>query len=218
VETDGKGNRIQHLVMVGKDGGLSDVVVFIKGIEKGKAFKFDGTDVVSDVCRFLVKGPSGFVGVVTQKDPFRVTNLDADPSDPKSVDGVLHNPHTYNVYDSNSRTIFNKPLPNKGQTMEYKFKKIDLKRSPVVFLQCDQHNFMEAWFYEMENPYFAVVGKEGTFTIDNIPPGEYELVAWHPMADDLKTQKIKVDGGGKATANFEFSDKDMKIKGGEQKG
>ncbi|MGH7274070.1 MAG: hypothetical protein ACREIQ_06430, partial [Nitrospiria bacterium] len=139
VDNDGKGNRIQHLVTVNGDA-LSDVVVYIEDIKKGKPFEFKGTDVKADTCRFLAQGPSTFVGAVKEGGEFRVENMDADPSDPKSVDGVLHNPHTYNVYGASSRTIFNKPLAIKGQVINHKFKKLDVKKSPIVFLQCDQHN------------------------------------------------------------------------------
>jgi hypothetical protein len=215
VDSDGK-FRKQVLVSVNA-GALSDVVVFIEGIEKGKPFKFPGTDVKTDTCRFLAQGPSTFVGIVMEGGEFRVENLDADPSDPKSADGVLHNPHTYNIYGASSRTIFNKPLPTKGQVLNYKFKKLDVKKSPIVFLQCDQHNFMEAWFYSVKNPYYAVVGKDGTFTIDGIPPGEYEIQAWHPMMGEAKEQKVKIDANGKATVNFDFSSSDLRIKSVEPK-
>jgi hypothetical protein len=215
VDSDGKNRK--HVVVSVNNGALSDVVVYIEDIEKGKPFKFAGTDVKADTCRFLAQGPSSFVGVVMEGAEFRVENMDADPGDPKSVDGVLHNPHTYNVYGASSRTIFNKPLPTKGQTINYKFKRLDLKKSPIVFLQCDQHNFMEAWFHSVKNPYYAVVGKDGTFTIDGIPPGEYELYAWHPMMGDTKEQKIKIGPGGKATADFEFTSSDVKIKSTEPK-
>jgi hypothetical protein len=210
VNNDGKGHRIQQLVKVGDDGVLSDVVVFIEDIEKGKPFKFKGTDVQADTCRFLVQGPSSFVGVVKLGAEFRVKNMDADPGDPKSADGVLHNPHTYTVYGASSRTIFNKPLPTKGQVIDYKFKRLDLKKSPVVFLQCDQHNFMEAWFHAVKNPYYAVVGKDGTFAIDGIPPGEYEIYAWHPIMRESKEQKITVSPNQKVLINFEFAESDVK--------
>jgi hypothetical protein len=124
VDSDGK-NRKQALVSV-DNGALSDVVVYIEDIEKGKPFNFPGTDVKANTCRFLVQGPSTFVGVVMEGGEMRIENLDADPSDPKSVDGVLHNPHVYNIYGNSSRTIFNKPLPTKGQVLIYKFKKVDL--------------------------------------------------------------------------------------------
>jgi hypothetical protein len=215
VDSDGK-NRVQPLVRV-ENGALSDVVVYIGDIEKGKPFNFPGTDVKVDTCRFLVQGPSTFVGVVMEGGVMRIENMDADPSDPKSADGVLHNPHAYNIYGASAWTIFNKPLPTKGQVLIHRFKKVDLKRSPVVFLQSDQHSFMEAWFYAVKNPYYAVVGKDGTFTIDGIPPGEYKLYAWHPMMVEAKEQKVRIIPNGKIFINFEFSEKDLKIKSAELK-
>lgn len=214
VDSDGKGHRMQHLVRA-QGGALNDVVVLIKDVKEGKAFNFGGTDVTSDICRFLVQGASDFVGVVKTKGEFRVENKDADPNDPKASDGVLHNPHTYNVYGSSSRTIFNKPLSMKGQVLKYKIKLRDLKRSDYMFLQCDQHNFMEAWFHKVSNPYFAVVGADGTFSIGDIPPGTYTLTAWHPMMAAPKEQEITIPAGGSATANFEFTDADVKIKSSE---
>lgn len=214
VDNDTKGNRIVRQVIVGKDGALKDVVVFIKGIEKGKPFNFSGTDIKADTCRFLVQGPSSFVGVVMKKGEFRVENMDADPSDPKSVDGVLHNPHTYNIYDSSSRTIFNKPLPTKGQKINYTVKPIDLKKSNIMFLQCDQHNFMEAHFYAIDNPYYAVVGEDGSFNIDGIPPGKYKVSAWHPMMGTIKEQEVTLIPKGTASVKFEFAA--AEIKGGPE--
>jgi len=29
-----------------------------------------------------------------------------------------------------------------------------------------------------ENPYYALTGKDGAFTIKDVPPGAYTLVAW----------------------------------------
>ncbi len=215
VDSDGKYRK--HVVVSVDNGALSDVVVYIEDIEKGKPFKFPGTDVKADTCRWLVQGPSTFVGVVMEGGEIRIENMDADPSDPKSVDGVLHNPHLYNVYGNSSRTIINKPLPTKGQVLIYKFRKLDLKKSAIVFLQGDQQNFMEAWFRAVKNPYYAVVGKDGTFTIVDIPPGEYELYAWHPMMGEPKGQKVKITPNGKVSVNFEFTTSDLKIKSIEPK-
>src|SRR5262245_30566443 len=148
-DSDGQGHRLLKEVKV-KDGALADVVVYIDKIEKGKPFKFDGTDVKADTCRFLVQGgPSTFVGVVMKKAELRVENTDADPSDPKSVDGVLHNPHGYEVKGATNATMFNKPLPTKGQVLK---EKVTL-RKPESFmkLECDQHNYMNAYFQPIEN-------------------------------------------------------------------
>ncbi|HEY5594278.1 MAG TPA: hypothetical protein VIL61_03875, partial [Nitrospiria bacterium] len=97
-DSDGKGNRVVQQVNV-KGGALADVVVYIEEIAKGKPFKFDGTDVKTDICRFLVEGgPSKLTGVVVKKAEIRVLNTDADPTDPKAATGVLHNPHAYEIF------------------------------------------------------------------------------------------------------------------------
>jgi len=204
VDSDGKGHRLLREVKV-KDGALGDVVVYIEGIEKGKPFKFNGTDVNADTCRFLVQGgPSTMVGVVVNKSDMRVTNKDADPSDPKSADGVLHNPHGYEVKGDSSSTMFNKPLPTKGMVLTQKL--IFRKKEAFMLMQCDQHNFMNAWFHPADNPYYAIVGEDGKFSIDDIPAGSYEIYAFHPTLG-TEEQKLTVAAGGKATVNFEFKPK-----------
>jgi hypothetical protein len=200
--SNGKGSRVIQEVKV-KDGALQDVVVYIDGIMKGKPFKFNGTDVKADTCQFLVQGgPSTFAGVVMKKTDFRVENMDADPSDPKAVTGVLHNPHTYEVFGTNNITMFNVPLAEKGQVIN---KKVILrKKDSIMKLECDQHNFMQAFFQPVSNPYYAVVGPDGSFTIDQVPPGDYEIEAWHPILGEVE-QKITVPAKGKVTTNFAFA-------------
>ena len=203
VISDEKGNRVVQEVKVGKDGTLQDVVVYIKGITKGKPFDFKGTDIKAVNCQFLAQGPSTFAGVVKNKSEFRVLNTDADPNDPKAATGVLHNPHTYEILGPKSKTMFNVPLPEKGQTINKKVKLRKVKKGSHMKLECDQHNFMQAFFLPVENPYYAVVGEGGSFTLDGVPAGEYEILAWHPVLGKV-TQKVKVAAKGTASADFTF--------------
>ncbi|MBI4714642.1 MAG: carboxypeptidase regulatory-like domain-containing protein [Nitrospirae bacterium] len=199
---DSKGDtRYLHEVNV-KGGALSDVVVFIENVEKGKPFKFDGADVKIEKCKFFVeKSPSTFVGVVKKKSPIRVLNTDADPSDPKSADGVLHNPHGYEIFGAKSLTLFNLPLPNKGGTIN---KPVLLKKADSFMkLECDQHNYMNVHFQPVENPYYAIVGADGSFSIDGIPPGKYEIHAWHPILGSME-KEVTLTANGKSSLNFEF--------------
>jgi hypothetical protein len=206
VDSDEKGHRLLHDVNVGKDGVLADVVVSIENIEKGKPFKFAGTDTNADICRFLVQnGPSKFVGVAMKKAEFRVKNLDADPTDPKAATGVLHNPHLYEELGSSTSTIFNLPLPNKDQVINKPT--ILRKKGSFLHMQCDQHNYMNTYYYPVENPYYAVVGADGTFGIDGIPPGDYELHAWHPILG-IREAKINITAGGTVTQNFSYGIKE----------
>jgi len=71
-------------------------------------------------------------------------------------------------------------------------------------LECDQHNYMNTWFTPVKNPYYAIIGEGGTFSIDQIPPGKYTVVAWHPILGKSE-QEITFTAGGKQKADFEFS-------------
>ena len=203
VDTNEKGERVLKEATV-KNGKLQDVVVLIKGITEGKPMDFKGTDVLADKCRFLVQnGPSTFVGVVVNKDRIRVLNNDADPSDPKSADGILHNPHAYEIVGKKSSTMFNLPLPTKGQTVDQKVKLRKEKKGSFMKLECDQHNYMVTWLYPVKNPYYAIVGSTGTYSIDKVPPGKYKILAWHPILGKLE-KEILVGKTGKLAVNFEF--------------
>jgi hypothetical protein len=169
--------------------------------------KLDKTEVTADTCRFLVQGgASQFVGVVLNKGLIKVTNLDADPSDPKAADGVLHNPHSYEKLGASSTTIFNLPLPTKGGSIEKKVKLRKEKKGSILYLECDQHNYMNAYFTPVQNPYYAIVGKDGSFSIDQIPPGTYEVYAWHPILGKQETN-VTFTAGGKEKAEFVFAAK-----------
>lgn len=200
-DSDGKGNRVVRDVVV-TDGKLQDVVVYIRDVPHGKGFKFHGTDVTANGCRFLIQGPSTFAGVVVRGNELRVLNEDVDPQDPKAATGVLHNPHGHEARGRSMGTLFNRPLWEKGQTMTI----LVLPKSgeSIVVVQCDQHAYEHVSFLQVENPYYAIVGPEGTYAVDRVPKGTYEMIAWHP-ALGTQSRTIEVGESGKVTVNFEFS-------------
>ncbi len=63
---------------------------------------------------------------------------------------------------------------------------------------------MHNWFLVVENPYHFVVGEDGNYTIDQIPPGKYNVIAWHPM---MGISEKEVDIQGSTTLNFELEAK-----------
>ena len=71
-------------------------------------------------------------------------------------------------------------------------------------LECDQHNYMKIWFYPIKNPYYAIVTPTGTYSIDQVPAGNYKILAWHPILG-TQEKEIVVNATGKITVNFEFS-------------
>jgi len=201
---DAKGEkRLLHEVQVGKDGGLKNAVVAVTGIndEKFQA-EYKGEDITAKLCEFL---PYTGVVVPTQSS-FRVMNTDADPDDPKSVKGVLHNPHSFEVMGPSTTTIFNIGLPEKDKGLDKPIKLRKAAQGSVFKLICDQHEFMQFWALPVTSPHYAVVGEDGKFTIKDVPAGKYKVVAWHPTLNKGKPieQEIEVKDGAAAAAKFEF--------------
>lgn len=54
----------------------------------------------------------------------------------------------------------------------------------VVALGCNVHDWMLAYVYVVDTPYFAVTGKDGTAQLAALPAGRYRLEAWHPRLVD----------------------------------
>jgi hypothetical protein len=201
---DAKGEkRLLHEVEVGKDGSLKNVVVAIQGLKDDKFMaEFKGDDIVAELCEFKPY----VTAVVPDQKSFRVMNHDADPDDPKSVKGVLHNPHAFEKKGASSTTIFNIGLPEKDKGLDKPIKLRHWEQGSVLRMQCDQHEFMQVWALPITNPYYAVVGDDGKFAIKDVPAGKYKLVAWHPALNKGNPieQEIEVKDGASASAKFEF--------------
>lgn len=63
---------------------------------------------------------------------------------------------------------------------------------------CNVHPEMEAFVIVLDTPYFATTDKDGNFTINDVPPGEYTVKAWHEKMRFIK-QEISVPAEGDAT-------------------
>jgi hypothetical protein len=181
------GTGTREIVEVAAAGGnLGGAVVYVAKIDKGKAWgDLDKPMLDQQGCRFA---PSV---LVTRKD----VDLTIRNSDP-----VLHNIHTYEIIGTVRRTMFNVGQPDKGDMKQ----PLKLRRSNVVKIECDAHDFMHAWAFAADNPYVAVTTADGSFAIPDLPAGEYELKAWHPVLGE-KSAPISVKAGAAATAAFEFS-------------
>lgn len=80
-------------------------------------------------------------------------------------------------------------------------KSIKFDKMCSVPLLCNVHAEMSAFVLVLENPYFAVTSKDGSFEIDNVPPGDYKLTAWHEKLKSI-THDVKVEAGKATGVDF----------------
>ena len=210
-EVCGPEDRLVEEVRARSDGRLADVVLVLETVVAGKAYpkeqaqggppeqafrsrvngggaEYPGTTIKPKKCIF---GP--YTGVVAQGKLMRFRNQDP----------VKHSPHTYESKGRVKKTMHNEDLEGDGTLdLEVKFLK---SRTKFLKLECDQHEHMQNWFRRVENPYYAFSAEDGTFAIDEIPPGTYQLIAWHPKLGREKKQEITIlPNGTVENADFKF--------------
>ena len=183
VDTDDEMNRVLDDFKVSADGGLKDVVVTIQHVDAGKPFNKEPINIVAENCKFLPD-----VSIIRQGEAFKVDNLDA----------VMHNSQVYQK--ERGKILLNIPIPAE----EVSDGKITFKKHyKIMQMICGMHEFMQTWGYRVQNPYYSQTKIDGNFKIDNIPPGEYKLTAWHYLMKK-QTQKIKIASGETIYLSFVF--------------
>jgi hypothetical protein len=150
-----KRRDLERLV-VGPQGGVANTVIYLKNISRGKAMD------IPEPRRFLDQKHCRYephVLLVPENGPLKI----------RSSDAVLHTVHMTGA------ATFNLPFPFAGQTVSR-----DMGSAGVVNVRCNGgHVWMNAEIIVVSHPYYAVTDESGKFELSNVPPGEYELVAWH---------------------------------------
>ncbi|HXX75587.1 MAG TPA: carboxypeptidase-like regulatory domain-containing protein [Nitrospiraceae bacterium] len=199
----GTGWRILKEFSVSPDGDLKDAVVLLMDVAKGKPFKFEPPTIEARDCRFLP-----FVNVVKDRAEVKVVNMDP----------VFHDIQAYETSHLGPRVLFNTPLPMNphhkrsvgsdshehlaGQPMS---EEIHMTKGRRIFvMQCGFHAYMESWGMAVDNPYYMLTTADGRFSLTDVPPGEYTLVAWHPGVGTMLEKKVTVPAKGTVSVNFQF--------------
>jgi plastocyanin len=175
-----QGAAVTETVMVGADGALRNVFVYVKEGLGNVRFPVPATPVVLDQksCRYV---PHVFGVQVGQ--PVEIVN-----SDP-----TLHNIHA--LAQTNREFNIGQPMPGKN-THTFSTKEV------MVPFKCDVHRWMNAYVGVLDHPFYSVTSDEGRFELKGLPPGTYTIEAWH---ETLGTQTQSVTIGEKETKDLAFS-------------
>ena len=168
-----------HHYVVGAKGELANVIVMLKGIT-GKSTGAAAAPAVLDQ-----KGCEYTPSIIAIQTGQKLSVKNSDP--------VAHNVHTL-------------PVPGTQNKEVNEFQAQGAADKPFTFasaenflkFKCDVHPWMFAWVTVVDHPYFAVTDKDGKFTIKDVPPGKYKIVALHrkaaPAPDGVEKEVEVKDG------------------------
>jgi len=168
-------------LVVGTDGGVANVLVRVTGGLEGWKFPRGEGEVVLDQ-RGCIYVPHVLAMRVGQT--LRVRNGDA----------ILHNVHGFRL--PQEREVFNWAQITKGVENAYR-----ARRPELIHVRCDVHPWMGAYVWILRHPFFAVTGEDGAFAIAGLPPGSYEVEAWHEELGTW-TQSVTLRDGETAEIAF----------------
>jgi hypothetical protein len=174
-------------VVVGKDNGLANVVLYIsEGLSGDAANAKPAAVPVFDQkgCEYT---PHVLPMNVGQDFKVETSDQTAHNIHPEP------NPLTGNIPWNQSQPPGAPPVTKSWKAPE------------MIHVKCNIHPWMSGYFAVVKGP-FAVTDDDGNFTIQNVPPGNYTVTAWQETYGN-QTQKVTVAAGGSGTANFTFKAK-----------
>jgi hypothetical protein len=207
-DPDSAKTRDLERLVIGPQQGVANTVVFLKDINSGKAMD------LPEPRRFLDQKRCRY-------EPHVLLVPAAGTLQMRSSDAVLHTVHM------DGAATYNLPFPFPNRVVSR-----DLPTVGLVNLKCNGgHTWMNAEMLVVPHPYYTVTDEAGKFELTNVPPGKYELVAWHegwnvirqegsfdvltekrvsrPIFSEPRTweKNVSVEPSGAAEVNFVISEK-----------
>ena len=202
--SNGNGWRLLRDFLVNEQGEVRNVVVLLEGVTEGKPFSLSVPRVEARDCRFLP-----FTTVVRSGHGIEVVNMDP----------VMHDIQAYETSTAmGPRVLFNSPLSfnrrhhrgdlhathdhRPGESLVRQFQ-LSKKRRTFV-MQCGFHAYMQSWAIAVDNPYYVLTDENGRFSLEDVPPGTYDLRAWHPGIKQVVKQQVTIEPGENLTVDFQL--------------
>jgi plastocyanin len=177
-EVCGTVEHFDDSLVVGPDKGVKNAVVTVVGAKGGK-FASQKVELDQKGCQYVPR-----VVVVPTTGELNILNSD----------GILHNIHTY----STANAAINKAQPKFKKVMTEKFSKPE-----IIKAACDAHAWMAGWIVVTDHPFVAVTDAKGSFTIKDVPPGNYKVEIWHEtLGKQVKEVSVKAKEDAKLTVEL----------------
>ncbi|MEE2777748.1 MAG: carboxypeptidase regulatory-like domain-containing protein [Acidobacteriota bacterium] len=160
-------------------GNLANVLVAVKGVSGSFGAPGEAATLTQQGCVYVPRVQGVLIG-----QTLKVINQDP----------TLHNVHA----TPSANPEFNQAQPFQGMELERTFDSAE-----VIPVKCDVHPWMQSYIGVVDNPFFAVTGADGSFSISGVPAGSYTVEAWH---ESLGTQsgQVTIEAGGSASLDLGF--------------
>ncbi len=206
--SNGIGWRLLQPFDIGPAGEFRNVVVMLEDVKHGKPMQKHTPLIEALNCAF-----APYTSVVHDKHDIQLINKDP----------VVHVIQAYATSRHGARVLFQSRLPmnprygksgasaaRRGKNLagKLKTKRIKMPRGRRIFvMQCGIHGYMESWALVINHPYYALTDEHGRFTIDDIPPGSYKAVVWHPVVKAGRGMEydVTIEPKQSTTLNVEIS-------------
>ena len=171
---------IHHVEVNGEK--LRDAVIFIQNVQQGKPWPNKTLEVHFKNCKAFPK-----VDVIRKTPRILTNNLVTIENHDK---GVLHNPKGFSIGEKTRKIFFKKWLLNKGAKVDVtkSLRHLKKEQDSHFYIECEQHLWMSVSTKVIWNPYHDISKNDGSFKIDQIPPGHYKVVVWHPYIGEKATE------------------------------
>jgi plastocyanin len=175
-------------VVVGTGGGLENVVLYIsEGLSAAAA-----AQVATEKVKFDQKG--------CQYTPHVIALDIGQTMEVTTSDQTAHNIHP--LPDMSTGNIgWNRSQPPGAPPFDTQWKNQEI----AIPVKCNIHPWMHGYIAVVKGPY-ATTDQNGSFSISNLPPGDYTVTAWHEEYGK-QTQNVTVAAGKSGTADFTYKAK-----------
>jgi hypothetical protein len=115
-----------------------------------------------------------------------------------TIDFPNSDPFFHNVFSLSKGATFDLGRYPKGESKSRSF-----PNTGLVKVFCHIHSHMTAAIMVFDHPFFRIPAADGTFALEGVPAGSYQISAWHERIGE-SSNTIKVEAGRTARIEFEL--------------
>jgi len=144
--------------------GVSNAVIFLRGVDAARTKPFSLSTVRvehQDLHFHIYQGDAdSSYGFVQRGDPIEMV----------SRDSCFHSLH------AGGSCFFTLAFPDSDQPLSRPLR----EKGVVELTSAAGYYWMRGYLFVDDHPYFSRTDRDGRFFLDQVPPGEYEVVCWMP--------------------------------------